>query len=259
MFEKLKEKRELKKQQEEAKVRAAVRKFLNDATNASCYSHRLGIDSFYKGDTSILNGHTVYTMYFRCNRFGHEVEVYFAESYGPCVASRTYYLGGTDLETFLSEASRGLERACADWKCEYTYSDEKAMRRLYVPDSSEEPYPAASGLIKISSTKPICEFFKRPAKTTTTTYASAQSVYPSSEQQGKINKKHKEEAASQNSYTPTIQSSNKLKYEVNADGSTCTITGIGTCTDKDLEIPSVIDGYKVTAMIFSTTSNAIKF
>jgi hypothetical protein len=39
-----------------------------------------------------------------------------------------------------------------------------------------------------------------------------------------------------------------LTYSVNSDGKTCTITGIGTCTDEDLKIPSVIDGYKVTAI-----------
>ena len=37
-----------------------------------------------------------------------------------------------------------------------------------------------------------------------------------------------------------------LEYEVNPDGKTCTITGIGTCKDTDLVIPSTIDGYSVT-------------
>ena len=39
-----------------------------------------------------------------------------------------------------------------------------------------------------------------------------------------------------------------LAYEVNADGTTCTITGIGTCTDTEIGIPDTIDGYKVTAI-----------
>lgn len=39
-----------------------------------------------------------------------------------------------------------------------------------------------------------------------------------------------------------------LAYEVNADGKTCTITGIGACTDKDIHIVNYIDGYKVTAI-----------
>ena len=39
-----------------------------------------------------------------------------------------------------------------------------------------------------------------------------------------------------------------LAYEVNADGTTCTITGIGTCTDTEIGIPDSIDGYTVTAI-----------
>ena len=37
-----------------------------------------------------------------------------------------------------------------------------------------------------------------------------------------------------------------LAYTVNADGITCTITGLGTSTDTMIVIPSYIDGYKVT-------------
>lgn len=120
------------------------------------------------------------------------------------------------------------------------------FRAVTARASSQTPYTPPS--------KPQEKVDNNPYKSVTTytpsqnSSASSQSVYPSSERQEKLNKKYKEEAASQNSYTPIIQSSNKLKYEVNADGSTCTITGIGTCTDKDLEIPSVIDGYKVTAI-----------
>ena len=39
--------------------------------------------------------------------------------------------------------------------------------------------------------------------------------------------------------------SHGLAYEVNEDGVTCTITGIGTCTDGDVYIGGYIDGYKV--------------
>ena len=39
-----------------------------------------------------------------------------------------------------------------------------------------------------------------------------------------------------------------LAYEVNEDGTTCTITGIGTCTDTDLVIPKTINGYTVTGI-----------
>lgn len=39
-----------------------------------------------------------------------------------------------------------------------------------------------------------------------------------------------------------------LAYAVNADGTSCTIVGIGNCTDKNVEIPEEIDGYNVTAI-----------
>ncbi len=37
-----------------------------------------------------------------------------------------------------------------------------------------------------------------------------------------------------------------LAFEVNEDGRTCTITGMGTCTATEIYIPSSMDGYKVT-------------
>ncbi len=39
-----------------------------------------------------------------------------------------------------------------------------------------------------------------------------------------------------------------LAYVVNRDGSTCTVTGIGTCADTDIAIPKYIDGYLVNAI-----------
>ena len=45
-------------------------------------------------------------------------------------------------------------------------------------------------------------------------------------------------------FTPSVG----LAYEVNEDGETCTITGIGTCTDTDIYIGGSIDGYKVTSI-----------
>ena len=39
-----------------------------------------------------------------------------------------------------------------------------------------------------------------------------------------------------------------LAYEVNSDGQTCTITGIGICTDTEVFIPRVINGYTVTSI-----------
>lgn len=45
-----------------------------------------------------------------------------------------------------------------------------------------------------------------------------------------------------------VAGSTGLSYQVNADGKTCTIKGIGTCTDTDVIIPKVIDGYTVTSI-----------
>ena len=39
-----------------------------------------------------------------------------------------------------------------------------------------------------------------------------------------------------------------LAYVINEDGETCTITGIGECTDTDIVVPIEIDGLKVTAI-----------
>lgn len=39
-----------------------------------------------------------------------------------------------------------------------------------------------------------------------------------------------------------------LAYVVNEDNETCTVTGIGSCTDMDIVIPAYIDGFKVTAI-----------
>ena len=42
-----------------------------------------------------------------------------------------------------------------------------------------------------------------------------------------------------------------LLYEINADGTTCTVTGIGSFTGTELEIPDYIRGYKVTSIGYS--------
>ncbi|MBP3347906.1 MAG: leucine-rich repeat domain-containing protein, partial [Clostridia bacterium] len=47
--------------------------------------------------------------------------------------------------------------------------------------------------------------------------------------------------------------------EVNADGNSCTITGMGTCTDVELYIPEYIDGYKVTVVKSLDNENDFKF
>lgn len=47
---------------------------------------------------------------------------------------------------------------------------------------------------------------------------------------------------------PPERDSSGLDYEVNEDGKTCTITGMGVCNDRDVVIPEVIDVYQVTAI-----------
>ena len=44
------------------------------------------------------------------------------------------------------------------------------------------------------------------------------------------------------------EGSQGLKYEINSDRKTCTITGKGKCRDKAVKIPLEIDGYTVTAI-----------
>ena len=44
------------------------------------------------------------------------------------------------------------------------------------------------------------------------------------------------------------QDSQGLAYKVNEDGKTCSITGQGTCKDKDIRIPEEINGYRVTSI-----------
>lgn len=53
------------------------------------------------------------------------------------------------------------------------------------------------------------------------------------------------------SYTDAIVpaiGSDGLAYEVNGNSKTCTIIGMGTCTDKQIAIPRTINGYQVTAI-----------
>ena len=54
--------------------------------------------------------------------------------------------------------------------------------------------------------------------------------------------------AQNETYTAVYVDAPKLAYMVNADGTTCTITGLGTITDTDIVIPEKIDGYTVTAI-----------
>ena len=49
-------------------------------------------------------------------------------------------------------------------------------------------------------------------------------------------------------FEETTAGSVGLAYDVNFDEKTCTITGMGSCTDVEVFIPKKIDGYKVTAI-----------
>ena len=57
---------------------------------------------------------------------------------------------------------------------------------------------------------------------------------------------------------PNSTTTECLAFAINSDGKTCTITGIGTCTDTVIEINKTIHGYTVTAiddMAFANCSN----
>lgn len=63
------------------------------------------------------------------------------------------------------------------------------------------------------------------------------------------NKKIKYLTCSECGIAITVENASRgLAYEPSEDGSYCTITGIGTCTDTQLYIGEVIDGYKVKAI-----------
>ena len=47
---------------------------------------------------------------------------------------------------------------------------------------------------------------------------------------------------------PSERDPSGLAYTVNADGKTCTVTGMGVCRDANVVIPEYIDGYQVTAI-----------
>ena len=47
----------------------------------------------------------------------------------------------------------------------------------------------------------------------------------------------------------------ELAYELNVDGETCTVVGIGTVNGNDITIPAYIDGHRVTAIGQSAFTN----
>ena len=47
---------------------------------------------------------------------------------------------------------------------------------------------------------------------------------------------------------PRVYNGGDLAYKVNYDNTTCTVTGIGTCTSNDIIVPEFIDAYEVTGI-----------
>jgi len=56
---------------------------------------------------------------------------------------------------------------------------------------------------------------------------------------------------------PTGKMSSGFEYEIHENGKSCTITGMGSCTDTELVIPSVIDGYLVAEITACLNSDVV--
>lgn len=56
---------------------------------------------------------------------------------------------------------------------------------------------------------------------------------------------------------PTGKMSSGFEYEIHENGKSCTITGMGSCTDTELVIPSVIDGYLVAEITARLNSDVV--
>ena len=48
--------------------------------------------------------------------------------------------------------------------------------------------------------------------------------------------------------TYPIEGSKGLEYQINSDGKSCTVIGIGSCLDSGIAIPNTVDGYTVTSI-----------
>lgn len=56
---------------------------------------------------------------------------------------------------------------------------------------------------------------------------------------------------------PIGKMSSGFEYEIHENGKSCTITGMGSCTDTELVIPSVIDGYLVAEITAYLNSDVV--
>lgn len=56
---------------------------------------------------------------------------------------------------------------------------------------------------------------------------------------------------------PTGKMSSGFEYEIHENGKSCTITGMGSCTDTELVIPSVMDGYLVAEITVCLNSDVV--
>lgn len=56
---------------------------------------------------------------------------------------------------------------------------------------------------------------------------------------------------------PIGKMSSGFEYEIHENGKSCTITGMGNCTDTELVIPSVIDGYLVAEITACLNSDVV--
>ena len=63
-----------------------------------------------------------------------------------------------------------------------------------------------------------------------------------------VSQEPKQQRINDDSALSDRKASQGLAYNINEDGETCTVTGQGTCKDKDIVIPDTIDGYRVTSI-----------
>lgn len=106
MFEKLKEKRELKKQQKAAAARAVAQQFFNDVRNPDRYKYNRIKGPLYKVRWVGVGDVTNRTL-FTCQKNGDYVSIH-SNCY-MCEFQNSYHLGSCDLKSFFSEACRLFE------------------------------------------------------------------------------------------------------------------------------------------------------